>query len=83
MSLWWTGNVVLVAVVVPVVVLLLTVLLRSALRLKQQCDAVAEHAEALSAPLGAWRGLEATRELAAQLGDELESRHGVGNGPRR
>lgn len=83
MSLWWIGNVVLVAVVVPVVVVLLTVVLRSALRLGRHSDDVAEHAQDLAAHLGAWRDVARTRELAGELRRGLEgSARGSGRNRR-
>jgi len=83
LSLWWIGNVVLVAVVVPVVVVLLTVVLRSALRLSRESDDIAEHAETLAAHLGGWQEVARTRELARELRSGLMASRGVPGGSGR
>lgn len=82
MSLWWIGNLVLVAVVVPVVVLLLTLVLRSALHLRRQSNYVAEHAQTMGAHLGEWQEVARTRELARELRRGLGGTE-VSDGTRR
>lgn len=78
MTLWWIGNVVLVAVVVPAVVLLLTITLRAALRLGRQANDVAEHAQALATHHDGWEDVTRTRELARKLRRGLERPRGSG-----
>lgn len=66
MTLWWIGNVVLLAVIVPVVVILLAGVLGAARRARGSVDGLVPVAERISSDLDAAEQLHTTRSQVGQ-----------------
>lgn len=71
-TLWWIGNVLLIAVVLPVVLLLLNRVLRPVKEIRAYADDVLEHGVGITAALDAVPELVTTTQLATAARANLE-----------
>jgi hypothetical protein len=66
MTLWWIGNIVLLAVVIPVVLVLMFRVLRPALQIKKQAEGVAAVGTSISTHLDSVHDLVETQRLVGE-----------------
>lgn len=72
MTLWWIGNIVLIAVIIPVVVIILNKVLEPANHIRLYADDIMEHGAQFGPHLEALGDLNKTRDLVRRTRGDLE-----------
>ena len=72
MTLWWIGNIVLIAVIIPVVVIILNKVLEPANHIRLYADDIMEHGAQFGPHLESLQELEKTRDLVRRARGDLE-----------
>ncbi len=72
MTLWWIGNIILIAVIIPVVVVILNKVLEPANHIRLYADDIMEHGAQFGPHLEALGDLSKTRDLVRRVRGDLE-----------
>lgn len=72
MTLWWIGNIILIAVIIPVVVVILNKVLEPANHIRMYADDIMEHGAQFGPHLEALKDLSKTRDLVRSARVDLE-----------
>ncbi len=72
MTLWWIGNIILIAVIIPVVVVILNRVIEPANHIRLYADDIMEHGAQFGPHLEALADLSKTRDLVRRTRADLE-----------